>query len=275
MINDMTVGKVVLKTKNHKKLAAFYHEIIGLKILAQESAKTILGVGNSELLELLEVADGVIPKQAKTGLYHTAFLLPTRAELGSFLQHLLESEYPLDGAGDHIFSEALYFRDPEGNGIEVYADRPIDEWERDENGNLPMATNPVDGDGLLMAGAELDWSSAPAGTTVGHIHLQITDLEATREFYHHLLGFAIKTEIPSALFFASGDYHHHIGSNIWAGRNLSPLEANETGLAYYTLITADLARVTQHLQEKAIPFEQQNGAILLTDPNGIAVQITN
>lgn len=275
MINDMTVGKVVLKTKNHKRLAAFYHEIIGLKILAQENAKTILGVGDNALLELLEVRDGIFPKQAKTGLYHTAFLLPSRAVLGSFLQHLLESEYPLDGAGDHIFSEALYFRDPEGNGIEVYADRPMDEWERDENGDLPMATNPVDGDNLLMAGAELDWSSAPAGTTIGHIHLQITDLEETREFYHHLLGFTIKTEIPSALFFASGDYHHHIGANVWAGHNLPPLESNETGLAYYTLITTDLNRVTQHLQENAIPFEQRNGAVLLTDPNGIALQITN
>ncbi|EUJ23594.1 glyoxalase family protein [Listeria grandensis FSL F6-0971] len=153
-INPHTeIGKVVLKTKNNQKLAAFYKEIIGLKVIEESVDSVSLGIGKRILVELVQVKRAQIPKEAKTGLYHTAFLLPSRETLGSFLQHLLESEYPLDGAGDHIFSEALYFRDPEGNGIEVYADRPRAEWQRDEAGNLPMATNQVDGDGLLMAGA--------------------------------------------------------------------------------------------------------------------------
>ncbi|MBC1475197.1 VOC family protein [Listeria grandensis] len=274
-INPHTeIGKVVLKTKNNQKLAAFYKEIIGLKVIAESVDSISLGTGKRILVELVQVKRAQIPKEAKTGLYHTAFLLPSREALGSFLQHLLESEYPLDGAGDHIFSEALYFRDPEGNGIEVYADRPRAEWQRDEAGNLPMATNQVDGDGLLMAGADMDWSGVPKDTKVGHIHLQIGDIEATRNFYQTMLGFTIMTEIPSALFFAAGDYHHHIGANIWAGRDLPKLADDETGLAYFTIKTADIEKLQAYLIQQGITFQEKDDDILVEDPNGIKLRIT-
>ncbi|MBC1501212.1 VOC family protein [Listeria weihenstephanensis] len=268
------IGKVVLKTKDKDRLAAFYKEIIGLEVLANNADTAVLGVGTKELLEIVKVPHATVPKQAKTGLYHTAFLLPSRASLGSFLHHMLESQYPLDGAGDHIYSEAFYFRDPDGNGIEVYADRPESEWQRDADGNLPMATNGVDGDGLLMEGAELDWYKAPEETKIGHIHLQVSDLEATRDFYQGILGFKITTEIPSALFFAAGDYHHHIGTNIWAGRELPKLEATEIGLSFFTIETESIEQLKEDLTKKSIAF-QENGekTIILEDPNGITIEV--
>ncbi|EUJ27899.1 VOC family protein [Listeria cornellensis] len=257
-------------------MAAFYKEIIGLKVITDEDDKIELGVDGKVLLELVEVKRGKAPKQAKTGLYHTAFLLPSRQELGSFLHHLLASNYPIDGAGDHIYSEALYFRDPDGNGIEVYADRPRNEWERDELGNLPMATNEVDGDGILMAGAELEWNGAPRDTTIGHIHLQVSNLEETRQFYQTILGFKVTTEIPSALFFAAGDYHHHIGTNVWAGRDLLELEELETGLAYFTIQSEELGRLENQLMEKEIAFQKGSQNVLtLEDPNGITIKIVS
>lgn len=272
----MEIGKVVLKTKSKHTLAAFYNEIIGLKVMADEANRIALGVDGRVLLELMEVKQGMTAKQAKTGLYHTAFLLPSRAELGSFLHHLLESNYPIDGAGDHIYSEALYFRDPDGNGIEVYADRAREEWQRDELGNLPMATNEVDGDGILMAGAELDWNGAPSDTTIGHIHLQVSHLEETRHFYETVLGFQVTTEIPSALFFAAGDYHHHIGTNIWAGRDFPKLEELETGLAYFTIKIEGIEMLEDRLKQFDIAFEKESDNVIrLEDPNGIAVKIVN
>ncbi|MBA3926016.1 VOC family protein [Listeria rustica] len=270
----MEIGKVVLKTKSKHTLAAFYSEIIGLKVIADEADKIALGVDNRVLLELIEIKQGKAPKQAKTGLYHTAFLLPSRAELGSFLHHLLESNYPIDGAGDHIYSEALYFRDPDGNGIEVYADRPRNEWQRDELGNLPMATNEVDGDGILMVGAELDWYAAPNDTTIGHIHLQVSHLEDTRQFYQTILGFQVTTEIPSALFFASGDYHHHIGTNIWAGRDLPKMADLETGLAYFSIQVEELDRLEDRLIAYDVAYEKDSDTLItLEDPNGIIIKI--
>ncbi|WP_222717421.1 VOC family protein [Listeria portnoyi] len=270
----MEIGKVVLKTRSKHALVAFYSEIIGLKVIADEADKIALGVDDRVLLELIEIKQGKAPKQVKTGLYHTAFLLPSRAELGSFLHHLLESNYPIDGAGDHIYSEALYFRDPDGNGIEVYADRPRDEWQRDELGNLPMATNEVDGDGILMAGAELDWYAAPNDTIIGHVHLQVSHLEETRQFYQTILGFQVTTEIPSALFFASGDYHHHIGTNIWAGRDLLKMEELETGLAYFSIKVGELDVLEKRLRAYDIPYEKDSDTLItLEDPNGINIKI--
>lgn len=272
----MEIGKVVLKTKSKHTLAAFYSEILGLKVITDVDDKIVLGVDGKVLLELIEVKRGKAPKQAKIGLYHTAFLLPSRAELGSFLHHLLASNYPIDGAGDHIYSEALYFRDPDGNGIEVYADRLRNEWERDELGNLPMATNEVDGDGILMAGAELEWNGAPRDTSIGHIHLQVGNLEKTRQFYQTILGFKVTTEIPSALFFAAGDYHHHIGTNVWAGRDLPMLEELETGLAYFTIQSEELRTLADRFRKNEIAFQEESENVFtLEDPNGITIKIVS
>ncbi|WP_430534591.1 VOC family protein [Listeria rocourtiae] len=273
----MEIGKVVLKTRNKQTLATFYQEIIGLKVIKNEGEKIALGIGGRVLVELIEVKHGNTPKQAKIGLYHTAFLLPNRAELGSFLHHMLESNYLIDGAGDHIYSEALYFRDPDGNGIEVYADRLRSEWQRDEFGNLPMATNEVDGDGILMAGVELEWSGAPHDTKIGHIHLQIRDLEAARTFYQTVLGLNLTTEIPSALFFAEGDYHHHIGTNIWAGRDLPNLGELETGLAFYTIQMEEaISVIAERFAKNEITFQEATEhSILVEDPNGIVIKVVS
>ncbi|MDN7239074.1 VOC family protein [Listeria monocytogenes] len=270
---ELRLGEVVLNVGHLKEMAGFYQEVIGLKLLEENEGMVRLGESGSDeaLLVLKKIDNAVVPEVPRIGLFHTAFLLPTRESLADVLLHLAKSGYPIDGAGDHAYSEALYLHDIEGNGIEIYADRPKAEWMRDGDGNLPMVTEQVDVDSLLQIATDEPFTGMPNGTIIGHVHLQVADADKAEQFYKEALGMKLTTAIPSARFFAAGDYHHHIGSNVWAGRNLELLQENETGLAWFTIITPDKDAIITTLEEQGYDVKRFESTISVTDSNGIKI----
>ncbi|EAC3345283.1 VOC family protein [Listeria monocytogenes] len=270
---ELRLGEVVLNVGHLKEMADFYQEVIGLKLLEENERMVRLGVSGSDeaLLVLKKIDNAVVPEVPRIGLFHTAFLLPTRESLADVLLHLAKSGYPIDGARDHAYSEALYLHDIEGNGIEIYADRPKAEWMHDGDGNLPMVTEQVDVDSLLQIATDEPFTGMPNGTIIGHVHLQVADADKAEQFYKEVLGMNLTTAIPSARFFAAGDYHHHIGSNVWAGRNLELLQENETGLAWFTIITPDKDAIITNLIEQGYDVKRLENTISVTDSNGIKI----
>lgn len=269
----LRLGEVVLNVGHLKEMAGFYQEVIGLTLLEENERMARLGVSGSDeaLLVLKKISHAVVPEVPRIGLFHTAFLLPTRESLADVLTHLAKSGYPIDGAGDHAYSEALYLHDIEGNGIEIYADRPKNEWMHDGDGNLPMVTEQVDVDGLLQIASGKPFSGMPSGTIIGHVHLQVADADKAEAFYKEALGMNLTTSIPSARFFAAGDYHHHIGSNMWAGRQLENRQENEVGLAWFTIITPDKEAITANLEQQGYEVKRFENTISVTDSNGIKI----
>lgn len=273
-IQSLELGTVALKAKSREKLSQFYQEIMGLRIIEENDNEVRLGAKSDRvLLSISQLDNGEISQFQRTGLYHTAFLLPSRKDLANLLIHIIKTQYEVDGAGDHIYSEAIYFRDIEGNGIEIYADRPESEWQRDEAGNLPMATNEVAIENLIAQADDKNFQHIAEDTRIGHVHLQATAIEETEHFYQTILGLKLTTTIPTARFFAAGSYHHHIGSNIWSGRNLSPRLENETGLAYFTIHTPEYPEILNKLRENEYFITKTDEGFFTEDPNGIRIYI--
>ncbi|GMC03353.1 glyoxalase [Enterococcus thailandicus] len=270
------IGVVALNVSNLVKMTDFYERVIGLTLLESTENQSVLGVKDQALLILIKI-ENPLPVTRKTGLYHVAFLLPTREALGDALLHYLQIEAPIAGASDHGYSEALYLTDPEGNGIEVYRDKPMSEWMIKEDGEIVGVTEELDGDGVLEA-ASRHWQGFPKGTIVGHVHLKVSDLDQTQTFFTEVLGLSLKNDFGNqAKFFAAGSYHHHIGSNIWLGTHIPAMEPNDLGLNYYTFEVplAELTRLEKHWKTKTIDYEKnEEGQLILFDPNGIQVRIT-
>ncbi|WP_270999010.1 VOC family protein [Listeria seeligeri] len=273
-INEMMrLGEVVLNVGHLEEMAGFYQEVIGLTLLEKNERVVRLGVSgsNEALLVLRKIDNAVVPEVTRIGLFHTAFLLPTRENLADVLVHLIKSGYPIDGAGDHAYSEALYLHDIEGNGIEIYADRAKTDWMRDAEGNLPMVTEEVDVDGLLKIATGEAFTGMAVGTKIGHVHLQVSDVDKAEQFYRRALGLNLTTAIPSARFFAAGDYHHHIGTNMWGGRNLQNRQEQEVGLAWFTIITPDKEAISKQLEEQGYQVNRFEKTISVVDSNGIMI----
>jgi catechol 2,3-dioxygenase len=206
-------------------------------------------------------------------------LLPTRPDLGRWLRHWLSRGFPLPGQGDHLVSEALYIMDPDGNGIEVYRDRPRDEWHWD-NGHVRMAADPIDIRGLLgeaeRAGAP--WTGLPDGTRLGHMHLQVGDIAQAATFYHEILGFDVVAQMPTALFVSAGGYHHHIGMNVWHSKGAQPTPADMAGLRFFTIdFATEEARqaALARLDAADIPYTRTGSLVTVEDPwhNVILLQV--
>lgn len=276
------VGLVALTIADLQRSLTFYITIFGFTLLDQREGEATLGTPSMPLL-LLREEKGARPfphdQYGYTGLYHFAVLVPTRRDLGRWLRHWLELRLPLPGQGDHLVSEALYITDPDGNGIEVYRDRPRSEWTWD-NGQVRMAVDPVDIQGVLAEAEQDDkpWAGFPDGTRVGHIHLQVGDIPQARVFYHEILGFDVVAAMPSALFVSAGGYHHHIGLNIWHSRNAPPTPAGMAGLRFYTLELADedaRAAVVQRVRAAGISARETPNAAIFDDPwqNTLVLQL--
>jgi len=225
----LEIGRVALTVNDLPTVRDFYQEALGLRPLGGDGDVALLGAGSSVLLELRQDRSARHRSAREAGLFHTAFLLPSRAALGAWLRHAVETKVPVQGASDHLVSEAVYLADPEGNGIEVYADKPRAAWPL-ENGSLKMATEPLDVNGVA-ASADGPWRGAPEGTVVGHVHLQVGNVAEAETFYHDTLGFDIVTHYPGATFLGSGGYHHHLGANIWNSRGAARRSYPSTGLA--------------------------------------------
>ncbi|KON71309.1 glyoxalase [Peribacillus butanolivorans] len=268
------VREVSINVMHLDNAIRFYQDIIGLQLLKKTDRKAVLTTdGKTPLLTLEQPAD-VIPKEGRTtGLYHFALLLPTRADLSIFLRHLLQIEYRF-GASDHDVSEALYITDPDGNGIEVYWDRPSSDWKW-SNGEVAMGTDPLDGNSLL-AESDAEWNGLPAGTLMGHIHLHVADLRKTEEFYMLGLGFTIVNRFGGALFTSTGGYHHHIGLNTWNGVGAPAPKKNSVGLNWYSLVFADeVARnkVIENLNKIGAEATKEDDFYVITDPSGNEIHL--
>jgi catechol 2,3-dioxygenase len=276
---ETTIGFLTLAVADLERSLAFYTNVIGFKVLTRTDKRVVLGADEAVPLLVLETQEQAVPwQQNRTGLYHFAILVPNRVELARSLYRLAETHYRLDGSADHLVSEALYLSDPEGNGIEIYRDRPRSEWTWG-NGRVRMASDPLDIRGIL---AELvyepgQWHGLHPQTIIGHMHLQVADIAQAEAFYSGVLGFDVVASMPSALFVSAGGYHHHIGMNIWHSRNAPRPPANMVGLRFFTITIPDETekeRIMARLQAAKVAFEQYDGAVLVTDPSGNGLRLT-
>jgi catechol 2,3-dioxygenase len=232
-----------------------YYTQLGFTIVRDErdtQGSVDLGVGSQEILSLRTFPGGHPRPPRTAGLYHFALLLPDEVELASFLKHRIDHHLPLDGASDHLVSQALYLSDPEGNGIEVYADRPRATWQY-RNGQLAMDTLRLNAPALLRKAQPFDGFST--GLRLGHMHLNVGNLERSMAFYQ-TLGMELMVGIAGQADFLSWDgYHHHLGINLWAGRNARPVEPNAFGIDFYEIRRSGLTPAT------------------LQDPDGVTVVV--
>ncbi|WP_320163551.1 VOC family protein [uncultured Trichococcus sp.] len=269
------LGKVTLKINDLKKMTQFYQEALGLDLMEEKENSVVLGVAadNTPLVELIQLA-APSDRKRTTGLFHLAILLPTRADLGSILYHLLTKKYDIDGASDHGYSEAIYLQDPEGNGIEIYRDKELADWDIRPDGKIEGVTEAMDADGVIGAMVKI-YDGIPAGSKMGHVHLTVHDLVETQQFYENVLGISLKSDFfGQAKFFAAGNYHHHIGSNMWAGKHLPAAEENQPGLAYFTWVVADNAAyeaLKGRLVQAEVSFEETDNTLIFKDNSGIEI----
>jgi catechol 2,3-dioxygenase len=276
-------GPVRLQVDDLERSLQFYEGVLGLNVLDAEGAVATLGAHGADdsvpgrPLVVLSELPGARPagRRAQLGLYHFAILLPDRASLGRLVGHLSESGVPA-GAGDHLVSEAFYLTDPDGLGIEVYADRARETWRR-VGRELMMATDPVDVEGVIAAGEGAAWTGMPTGTVMGHVHLHVGDLGAARAFYSEALGFdRMVWSYPGALFLGAGGYHHHLGTNTWAGRAATPPDPDAARLQEWTLQLPDagsVAAAAGSLGAAGHPVEESGGGVVVSDPWGIRLRL--
>jgi catechol 2,3-dioxygenase len=270
----LRIGTVRLKVRDLDVVSTFYQSVLGLSPVATSEHRVTLGAGSTPLLELegdpsLSPLD---PRQA--GLFHTAFLLPTRSDLARWVAHAAEARVPLQGASDHIVSEAFYLADPEGNGIEVYADRPVSAWHG-ENGEIRMSTDPLDLPDLLQSVEGTEWSGFPEGS-IGHVHLQVGDTGEADGFYHDVLGLDIAARYPGARFYGSGGYHHQLAGNIWNSRRAGKRPEGIAGLDAVEIIVRnpqDLAAIAARAESVGIASITNTDALTLHDPWGTAITL--
>lgn len=275
---QLQIGLTTFFVKDLVGMARYYQAVIGLAELNQDYGSVILGIpadpstGEAErpILRLVNQPDGKAYPRL-TGLFHLAILLPRKSDLGQWLRHYSQN-HQLDGAGDHLVSEALYLSDPEGNGLEIYWDRPRSEWTTGENGKIKMDTLRVDIPALLAAAPDEPFEKMPFGTTTGHIHLQVDDVNKAVDFYHRGLGFDMTEFFSSqAGFFGAGGYHHHIGANIWNSRGASAPPAGSLGLSSFELIFSTdekLEETLTRLEENNIVFDRIGTYVEVFDPAG-------
>ncbi len=268
------VGMVSLTISSLERSLAFYTEVLGLRLHAREGNRARLGAdGAADLLELVEVR-GARPARGHTGLYHFALLVPSREALARALRRLAVAGWPLQGASDHLVSEALYLADPDGSGIEIYRDRPRDEWPL-HDGVLQMATLPLNLEALL---AEADGpAEVDPATSMGHIHLHVASVARAEAFYVGMLGFDLMQRYgPSASFLSAGGYHHHIGVNTWGTQGAPPPPPGAAGLRRFTIVLPDeaaRAQVIGRVRAAGIAIEEGEDGPLLRDPAGNALEL--
>jgi len=258
-------------------VSAFYRDIIGLKSLEKSASGEVLGVNGTPLLTLTTRGDVVRAPRTAAGLFHTAFLVPDRAALAAWLAHAAHAGVRLDGASDHLVSEAIYLSDPEGNGIEIYRDRQPEEWTMFPDGTVQMATEGLDLQALYDSADKGRWDGMQDGTAIGHIHLQVGNVPEAEAFYRDVLGLKVMARYPGASFFATGGYHHHIAANIWNSRGAGTRADSMTGLSDYSLHFTDKAALdeaTAALDRQGIATSRTADGILLRDPWGIGLTLS-
>lgn len=271
------LGRVRLQIADLDRSRSFYEDLLGLRVLDRSDGRVVLGAEEVPLVELVErPGTHAVRPRDRLGLFHVALRLPDRSALGQFIQHL-DAQDVQPGMSDHGVSEAVYLRDPDGLGVEVYADRPRSTWTQTAEGEISMTTEPLDVSNLLEATNTGQWKGAPSGTAVGHVHLHVGALDRAAAFYHEALGFD-KTmwSYPGALFFAVGGYHHHLGTNVWAGDAPAPREEDAQLLEWSIVLPAadDVEAAAQNLESEEYSITRDEDACLVADPWGTSLRIS-
>ncbi|HEY7004534.1 MAG TPA: VOC family protein [Gaiellaceae bacterium] len=269
---ETRLGAVDLTVTDLGRSVSFYEDAIGLQLHRREEGKAFLGAGGDDLLVLVEETEARRPGR-HAGLYHFALLHPTRLELARAAARLAATRTPIQGASDHGISEAIYLPDPDGNGIELAADRPREQWP--DLSAMSSGPDPLDAQALLgLVPDERPQRPVDPATTVGHVHLHVGDLEAATHFYVDVVGFEVMTYLPSAVFVAAGGYHHHVGVNTWRGPGVPPAPEGVVGLRHFTVLLrdeAELEALMARATEAGIPVGDSAEGPILRDPSGNAI----
>jgi catechol 2,3-dioxygenase len=271
------MGTVELSVADLERTLEYWQRVVGLRVLARENGAASLGA-DTELVRFVE-EPGVRPVEGHTGLFHVALLVPDRPNLACWLAHAARDGVRLEGLSDHYVSEAIYLRDPDRHGIEIYADRARNVWEGKVN--QVMTTQPIDVEDLL---GELDdpatepFDRLPDGTTVGHTHLRVADIAATVDFYRDVLGMDVTAQLGSAAaFLSAGGYHHHVGANTWESRGAGPAGEGFATLRHAAIVLPDADerdRVAGRVADSGREPEARDDGILVRDPSQNALLLT-
>lgn len=269
-IEKLAMGRLSLTVNDLDKVGAFYEKAVGLHRLSSDGSAALYGTGSSVLLELREDKAARRRSPREAGLFHTAFLLPSRRDLARWTRSAAESHTPVVGASDHGVSEAIYLVDPEGNGVEIYSDRPAAAWKRQGN-MIEMPSDALDVESLFGDTGAGRWQGFPDGSKVGHVHLQVGAIAPAEQFYSGVLGLGVTCRYPGGTFFADAGYHHHIATNIWNSRGAGIRDYPSTGLA-----SLDIHVGRDHLQEigkRAQVSLVSVDRLVLTDPWGAEIAL--
>ena len=261
--SHLSMGRVALVVNDLDGLRRYYETAVGLHTLSQDGEVVRMGVGREVLLELRRDKSARRRNPREAGLFHTAFLLPDRADLGAWVRNAIDKRIGVDGVSDHLVSEAIYLTDPEGNGIEIYTDRPRDQWQW-SGGKVAMSTDPLDVQSLIDV-AKTPWKGVTEGTVVGHVHLQVGTIPEAEAFYSGVMGLDITAHYPGGSFYAADGYHHHIATNIWNSRGAGKRSFPSTGLAEVE-VRLDATRAAE-IRARA------GGQIALVDPWGTPISL--
>jgi len=270
---DTSLGSVRLNAGDQQSLAGFYEQTVGLKPVERNGVAALGTDAGRPIVELAPAPNAPPRPAGTTGLFHLAILVPNRLELARALRRVSESGWRFTGASDHLVSEALYLRDPEGNGIEIYRDRPREEW-RHVNGQIEMDTLPLDLEGVLEELAQDD--SPPGamspGARLGHVHLNVADLPSSEAFYSGALGLDVTVRgYPGALFVSAGGYHHHVGLNTWMGEGAPPPPPHARGLERFEMVVpsgADVDAAERQLADAGVETNRSEEGLTAVDPSG-------
>lgn len=269
--NNIELGVITLQVKDLQAMIDFYAEKIGLKLIEQETDSALLGTPLRALLRLVTSEDVVVSNPRPAGLYHLALLLPEQQDLLAMIYFLQDNDVRISGASDHLFSEAIYLNDPEGNGIEIYADRPRSEWVVDENDALPLVSDPLNIEAMIANFDGRVLTHIPDETLMGHMHLSVREIEKGRAFYVDLLGMGVQMELPSALFLSKDNYHHHVALNIWEPVSQTNRTINNTGLVSFEIIVDNLKEIKESLSNSDLDYTVEENYVSLNDGQGITV----
>ena len=279
----LRIGSVALAVSDLSRSADFYERVLGLPLISRDPTRALLGPDREHpLLALTGLADPTPAPPGSTGLFHVAWLHPSRAALAATVRRVVAGRWPFDGAADHGVSEALYLSDPDGLGIEVYVDRPRERWARPPDGHgVKMVTLPLDLDDLLVQAAPEATAAMPADTAIGHVHLKVSDVPRAVAFYRDALGFEEQAQLPSAGFLSAGGYHHHVGVNSWQSQGGQPAPDSAPSLRSVELKLSDadaltalerrLGEVGDEVDEGSSPERESGGKLALRDPDGHAL----
>ncbi len=263
------IGAVGLTVRDLDKVADFYRDVVGLEVKERSDGIARLGAGEAILLELTHRGDAKPDDARSAGLFHTAFLMPTRKDLAQWVVQVARDRVPLSGYSDHAVSEAFYLDDPEGNGIEVYSDRPPESWQWTGD-DLKITTDPLDVDDLVrIADPQATYEGAPAGLRIGHVHLRVGDVATAEKFYRGPVGLNLTRRRGGAAFMSSGRYHHHLATNVWHSNGAGPRDPDRAGLAWFSFEANDAATrdaVAGRLREWGAPVTTLANGFETEDP---------